>query len=60
MRPRLSYLFASPIIRRLAWYGRRARKSMDRRFFLSLGTGIIVFVGLAALAVTLLEKPWTL
>ncbi len=33
---------------------------MDRRFFISLGTGIIVFVGLAALAVTLLEKPWTL
>jgi voltage-gated potassium channel len=59
MRPHLSSVFASPIIRRLTWYGRRARKSMDRRFFISLGTGIVVFVGIAALAVTLLEKPWT-
>jgi voltage-gated potassium channel len=52
-------LFASPVIRRVLWYSRRAQKSMDRRFFLSLVTGILVFVGIAAVAVTLLEKPWT-
>ncbi|HEX5827910.1 MAG TPA: NAD-binding protein, partial [Candidatus Limnocylindrales bacterium] len=59
MRARLSSIFASPIIRRIAWYTRRAQKSLDRRFFISLGTGIVIFVGIAAVAVTLLEKPWT-
>ena len=59
MRPSLSFLFASPVIKRLAWYSRRAQKSMDRRFFLSLVMGIFLFTALAALAVTLLEKPWT-
>ena len=59
MRPSLSFLFASPVIKRLAWYSRRAQKSMDRRFFLSLVMGIFIFTALAALAVTLLEKPWT-
>ena len=59
MRPSLSSLFASPVIKRLAWYSRRAQKSMDRRFFLSLVMGIFIFTALAALAVTLLEKPWT-
>jgi len=52
-------LFSSPVIRRVLWYSRRAQKSMDRRFFLSLVTGILVFVAIAAVAVTLLEKPWT-
>jgi voltage-gated potassium channel len=60
MRERLSSLFSSPVFRRLAWYSRRAQKSLDRRFFISLGTGIVVFVGVAAILVTLLEKPWTI
>ena len=59
MRAQLSAVFASPIIRRLSWYTRRAQKSLDRRFFISLCVGIVVFVGIAALLVTLLEKPWT-
>ena len=59
MRANLSAVFASPVIRRVLWYSRRAQKALDRRFFISLGTGIVIFVGLAAIAVTLLEKPWT-
>ena len=59
MRTQLSSLFASPVIRRVLWYSKRAQKSLDRRFFISLGMGIVIFVGVAALLVTLLEKPWT-
>lgn len=59
MRANLSAVFASPVIRRLLWYSRRAQSALDRRFFLSLGTGIVIFVGIAAIAVTLLEKAWT-
>jgi voltage-gated potassium channel len=55
----LRAIFATPQIRRLLWYSRRAQKSLDRRFFLSLGAGILLFVGIAAILVTLLEKPWT-
>ncbi len=59
MRARLSAIFTSTIIRRVSWYAQRAQKSLDRRFFLSLGAGIVIVVGLAAVLVTLLEKPWT-
>ena len=59
MRMQLSSLFASPVIRRVLWYSKRAQKSLDRRFFISLGMGIVIFVGIAALLVTMLEKPWT-
>jgi voltage-gated potassium channel len=59
MRGNLSAVFASPIIRRLLWYSRRAQSALDRRFFISLATGIVIFVGIAAIAVTLLEKAWT-
>jgi voltage-gated potassium channel len=59
MRGNLSAVFASPIIRRLLWYSRRAQSALDRRFFISLATGIVIFVGIAAIAVTLLEKSWT-
>lgn len=59
MPARFAALFASPLIRRVLWYSRRAQSSLDRRFFISLGLGILIFVGLAALAVTLLEKPWS-
>ena len=52
--------FNVPLIRRMAWYARRARRQLDRRFFTWLGVGILAFVGIAALAVMLLEKPVTL
>lgn len=53
-------IFASPIIRRMAWHARRVRTALDRRFFLSLAQGILAIVLLAALLITLFEKPWTL
>ena len=54
----LSALIASPIIRRVAWHTRRIAGAVDRRFFLSLAEGAAIFVGIAALLVTLVEKPW--
>jgi len=35
------------------------RGAVDRRFFLSLAEGAAAFVAIAALLVTILEKPWT-
>jgi len=58
VRPRP--VLASPIIRRLVWHFRRTTGRFDRRFFLSIAQGIVVFVAIAALLVTGIEKPWTL
>jgi voltage-gated potassium channel len=52
-------LLTAPIVRRIAWHTRRIVAALDRRFFLSLIEGAAAFVGIAALLVTLLEKPWT-
>jgi voltage-gated potassium channel len=52
-------MFASPIIRRVAWHVRRVSGQLDRRFFLSLAQGIVGFVLIAAILITLFEKPWT-
>jgi voltage-gated potassium channel len=51
---------ASPLIRRVAWHVRRIGGQVDRRFFLSLIEGILAVVLIAAVLVTLLEKPWTI
>ncbi len=56
---RLTYLFEVPLVRRVAWHLSRVRRSLDRRFFIALGTGLFVVVLVAALAITVLEKPWT-
>ena len=50
---------ASPIIRRVAWHVRRVAGQLDRRFFLTLAEGIVGFVLVAAILITLFEKPWT-
>jgi len=50
---------ASPIVRRVAWHVRRVAGQLDRRFFLTLAEGIIGFVLVAAVLITLFEKPWT-
>ena len=50
-------VLASPLIRRVAWHIRRVGGQLDRRFFLSLAEGIVVFVAIAAVFITLLEKP---
>ena len=52
-------LFASPVIRRVSWHVRRVAGQLDRRFFLSLAQGIVGFVLIAAILITLFEKPWT-
>jgi voltage-gated potassium channel len=53
------HLFANPLVRRVAWHTRRIAGAVDRRFFLSLAEGAAVFVAIAALLVTVIEKPWT-
>jgi voltage-gated potassium channel len=50
---------ASPIVRRVAWHARRVAGQLDRRFFLTLAEGIVGFVLVAAIFITLFEKPWT-
>jgi voltage-gated potassium channel len=61
MRRRLSArLSASPLIRRIRFYARRAGGQLDRHFFITLVEGILVIVAIAAVLVTVLEKPWTL
>jgi voltage-gated potassium channel len=59
MRSRLLLFFNVPLLRRLAYHARRISGSVDRHFFLSLASGLIGFVLIAALAVTLLEKEKT-
>jgi voltage-gated potassium channel len=55
----LAFVWESPFLRRIAWHGRRVASQLDRRFFLGLLEGVAVFVVIAAILVTLLEKPWT-
>ena len=50
---------ASPLVRRVAWHVRRVGGSLDGRFFLNLAEGIVGFVVIAAIVITLLEKPLT-
>ena len=50
---------ASPIIRRVTWHVRRVAGQLDRRFFLTLAEGIVGFVLVAAILITLFEKTWT-
>ena len=62
-RPRLKSIpmpvLASPLIRRVAWHVRRVGGQLDRRFFFSLAQGIVGFVLIAAILITLFEKPLT-
>ena len=53
-------VLASPLIRRVAWHLRRVTGQLDRRFFLTLTEGIVAVVAIAALLITVLEKPVTL
>ena len=56
----LGPLFSSPLIRRVGWHLSRVRGAVDRRFFVQLLGGAFVLVLIAALIITLVEKPWTL
>jgi voltage-gated potassium channel len=57
--PRALPIPSSPVIRRVLWHVSRMRGQLDRRFFLSLGQGIVGIVLVAAMLITLFEKPWT-
>src|SRR5437660_1265320 len=57
--PVVSFLVASPMLRRIAWHARRIAGGFDRRFFLALFEGAGFFVVVAALLVTFIEKPWS-
>jgi voltage-gated potassium channel len=57
--PGMAVFSASPVLRRIAWHVRRIAGTIDRRFFIALFEGAFVFVAIAALLVTLIEKPWT-
>lgn len=61
-RPRANValpLLATPLVRRLLWHVGRVRGQVDRHFFLALAQGIVAFVFVAAILITLVEKPWT-
>ena len=57
--PKLALPLASPIVRRVAWHVRRVAGQLDRRFFLTLAQGIVGVVLIAAILITLFERPWT-
>jgi voltage-gated potassium channel len=63
VRPRVptfgSLFLTSPLLRRVTWHTRRIVGRVDRRFFIALAEGAFVFVLIAGLLVTVLEKPWT-
>ena len=50
-------ILSSPILRRVAWHLRRVAGQLDRRFFISLTEGIVIVVVIAAILITVLEKP---
>jgi voltage-gated potassium channel len=52
-------ILTTPLVRRVAWHIRRIGGQLDRRFFLSLAEGIVAIVAVAAILITLFEKPWT-
>ena len=58
--PVVPVVVASPIIRRVAWHLRRVTGQLDRKFFLTLIEGILAFVAIAAILITVLEKPLTI
>ncbi len=52
-------ILASPLVRRVAWHIRRVGGQLDRRFFLALAQGIVAVVLVAAVLITMVERPWT-
>ena len=60
MRKRLRQVYRHPLIQRVVWHLKRIGKNVDPHFFISLLSGLIVVVGLAALAVMILEKDPTI
>jgi voltage-gated potassium channel len=57
--PRSLPVLTSPLVRRVLWHINRMRSQLDRRFFMNLAEGIVGFVLIAAVLITLFEKSWT-
>jgi voltage-gated potassium channel len=57
---RVAALFNVPILRRVAFHARRISNQVDRHFFLSLLTAVLVFVAVATLLVGGFENKLTL
>lgn len=56
---KLRALVDSPLLRRVAWHVRRVGEKIEKRFFMSLLTGLVVVLGIAALLVWLAETDRT-
>lgn len=54
---RMAALFGSPLLRRVSFHLRRITGGLDPRFFLRLLAGLVGFVLVAALLITLIEGP---
>ncbi|HEX6654628.1 MAG TPA: NAD-binding protein [Candidatus Limnocylindria bacterium] len=57
---RVASLFNVPLFRRVAFHARRIGTQVDRHFFTTLLAAVFGFVVVAAVAVTLLERPLTI
>jgi voltage-gated potassium channel len=55
MLKRFKALFDSPLLRRVSWHVKRVGEKVDRRFFISLISGLAVFLGVAAVLIWLAE-----
>ncbi len=56
MRKWLRRIYRHPLIQRVVWHLKRVGKNVDPHFFIALLSGLVVVVGIAALAVMLVEK----
>lgn len=59
MRRWVSGIFSAPLLRRLSFHAKRIGGQLDRGFYRSLLIGLLVVLGLAAMAVTLFERSIT-
>jgi voltage-gated potassium channel len=57
----LRTLFDSPFLRRVSWHVKRVGEKVDRRFFVSLVTGLAVVLSLAAVVIWVAEteRSWS-
>ncbi len=60
MKRAVGRLFGSPLMRRFRWHARRMTAGADRRFFVSLASGLAVIVAIAGTVVTVAEHGWSL
>lgn len=56
---KLRDFFESPFLRRVSWHVKRITEKMDRRFFRSLLTGLVVVLAVTAVLVWLVETEHT-